>query len=76
MSDTWNGEGGPLASCAIITTRANELVKPLHERMPVILPESAWDAWLEPANADVEGLQALLKPGEPGLLTLRRVSPG
>jgi putative SOS response-associated peptidase YedK len=34
-------------SCAILTTEANELVRPVHERMPVILPQQYWPAWLD-----------------------------
>ena len=32
------GPGGPVESCAVITTEANELVRPVHDRMPVIPP--------------------------------------
>ena len=35
---------------------------PIHERMPVILGQEAWDAWLTPENASVEGLKGLLVP--------------
>lgn len=74
VSDTWRGPDGPLTSCAIITTDANESVRPLHDRMPVILPEAAWAAWLDPNNRDAEALQALLRPCDPGLITLWPVS--
>ena len=50
-------------SCTIVTTRANELVAPAHDRMPVVLAEpSAWEAWLDPAlgAADVAPLLAPL----------------
>ena len=39
-------------SCAIVTTDANEKLAPIHDRMPVVLPESAWDEWLDPDNHD------------------------
>lgn len=42
-------EGTELETYTIVTTSANELIRPLHERMPVILPESAWSEWLDPA---------------------------
>jgi len=35
----------PIESCTIITTSANEVMKPIHERMPVILPETHFDEW-------------------------------
>ncbi|WP_082050498.1 SOS response-associated peptidase family protein [Risungbinella massiliensis] len=35
--DTWDKEGDVLHTCTIITTNANDLMKPIHNRMPVIL---------------------------------------
>jgi putative SOS response-associated peptidase YedK len=67
------GEGG-LRSATIITTTANDLMGRVHDRMPVILPASAWDAWLDPANHDVEALGRLLVPAPPDALTMRPVS--
>jgi putative SOS response-associated peptidase YedK len=52
-------------SCVIITTDANELLAPIHDRMPVVLPESAWDEWLDRENRDVGKLQRLLVPAPP-----------
>jgi len=49
-------------SCAIVTTRANDIVAPLHDRMPVVLPEACWAAWLDPALHDVTQLGAMLVP--------------
>lgn len=51
-----------IRSCAIITTDANELVQPVHDRMPVALSESVWDTWLDRDNRDVDALAELLKP--------------
>ncbi len=62
-------------SCAIITTEANEMTTEVHNRMPVILEESDWDAWLDPNNQDVEGLQELLQPAGEAVLDLRPVNP-
>ena len=39
--------GLELVSCAVVTTTPNELMAPIHDRMPVVLPESAWDRWLD-----------------------------
>lgn len=55
-------EGERLASFAIVTTEANELVAPLHDRMPVILPRMSWDAWLDPAPKAPAELLPLLCP--------------
>jgi putative SOS response-associated peptidase YedK len=52
----------PLESCTIITTDANELVRPLHDRMPVILDEEGCRQWLEAAEVDAEVLQSILRP--------------
>ena len=63
--DSWRGpagsEGPPLESAAIITTDANELCRPLHDRMPVILHEADYARWLDPGTPKEE-LQALLVP--------------
>jgi putative SOS response-associated peptidase YedK len=51
-----------LRTCAIVTTRANDLLAPIHDRMPVVLPEDAWDAWLDPRVRETDDLQAMLAP--------------
>jgi putative SOS response-associated peptidase YedK len=57
------GDDAPrIRTFTIITTQANDLLEPIHERMPVVLPESEWDAWLDPENQDVDALEALLVP--------------
>lgn len=63
-----------LRSCAIITTDANELLAPIHDRMPVILPESAWEGWLDPDNHDRDALARLLVPAPDDALELWPVS--
>lgn len=56
------GPDGWLRSCVIVTTAANELLAPIHDRMPVVLPESAWAQWLDPEEHDVDALARLLVP--------------
>lgn len=78
-SQGWGRSGVPpttarLRTCSIVTTKANDTVAPLHERMPVILPPSAWDAWLDPANWDTVTLARLLVPAPAELLTAHPVS--
>lgn len=63
----------PVTSCSIITTEANDDMKPLHDRMPVILPIESWANWLSP-QASVGQLGELLKPLPDGLLTHTSVS--
>ena len=61
--DHWApADGQPLETCTILTTTPNELVRPIHDRMPVILPPSAYGAWLDPKTSDVPTVQALLTP--------------
>ena len=55
-------EGEELESCSIIVTDANEIIRPIHERMPTILAPEDWDAWLETDAKDAGSLQILLKP--------------
>ncbi|MEO6988991.1 MAG: SOS response-associated peptidase [Aquihabitans sp.] len=63
-----------LRSATIITTAANETMAPIHDRMPVVLPPTAWDDWLDPDNADLESLGHLLVPAPPEILVLHPVS--
>jgi putative SOS response-associated peptidase YedK len=44
--------GGVLRSCTIITCPANELIAPVHDRMPVILATEDYERWLDPSRAD------------------------
>ena len=63
-----------LRSATIITTSPNELMATIHDRMPVILPPSAWSTWLDEDNADLDTLGRLLVPAPSEILTLRPVS--
>ncbi len=51
-------EGEVLDSCAIVTTEANALLMPIHDRMPVIIAPEHYARWLDPANAEVADLIA------------------
>lgn len=67
-------EGEELESCSIIVTEANEIMRPIHDRMPVILAPDDWDAWLGTEAKDAGGLQGLLKPYPAEDMTARPVS--
>jgi putative SOS response-associated peptidase YedK len=59
----WKSPSGDwLRSSTIVTTAANEAIADLHDRMPVILPTAAWDAWLDPGEDDLDLLAGLLVP--------------
>lgn len=61
--DTWEGpDGSSLQTCTLITTTPNELMEPIHDRMPAILHPRDYAKWLDPAPQTPERLQALLKP--------------
>jgi putative SOS response-associated peptidase YedK len=49
-------EGETLDTCTIITTEANALLRPLHDRMPVIVPREAYEQWLDPTEPDPDAL--------------------
>lgn len=73
--DHWDkGAEPPLDSFSIIVTDANEAIKPLHERMPVILHPHAYDLWLDPAIQDPARLQPLLRPCPAGWVNAYPVS--
>lgn len=54
----------PLETCTIITTQANQVTRPIHDRMPVILSAGDYDLWLDPQVQDANRLDALLRPFE------------
>ena len=61
--DSWRKpDGNELQSYTIITTQANELLKPIHGRMPVILDKPAQMAWLDPDVTEPKIVTALLQP--------------
>lgn len=59
----WQGqEGEQIDSYTILTTEPNDLVRPIHDRMPVILARHNYEIWLDPKIQDVEQLKPLLRP--------------
>jgi putative SOS response-associated peptidase YedK len=66
--------GDELRTCSIVTTTPNPLMEPIHDRMPVMLPEHAWDTWLDPEVNDPAALQELLVPFPADKMKERRVS--
>jgi putative SOS response-associated peptidase YedK len=72
--ETWTGPNGEeLDTAAIVTTRANATLAPLHDRMPVVIPPDAFDLWLDP-NADLQMAASLMVPAPDDLLTAYEVS--
>jgi putative SOS response-associated peptidase YedK len=60
--ERWEKQGEPVETCTILTTDANELMQPIHERMPVIISPDQYGAWLDPRCQDTEKLTKLLRP--------------
>jgi len=61
--DSWKSSSGEVIhTCTILTTEPNELMKDIHDRMPVIIPKEQQSLWLNPHNHDKEQLKSLLIP--------------
>jgi putative SOS response-associated peptidase YedK len=61
--ESWTSpEEEEIKTCTIITTEANVLLKPIHDRMPAILSREAEAVWLDPTIQDPERLLPYLKP--------------
>jgi len=73
--ERWEGPDGAIDSCALLTTAANELMRPIHDRMPVILDPQTFDLWLDPSMQDVERVQSLLRPYPAEAMIAYPVSP-
>ncbi len=73
--ENWQSpESDNIVSCSIITTAANETVQPVHDRMPVILPEGNWEEWLDPSIKNAQQVLPLLKPYDPAAMKKDAVS--
>ncbi|HCM15933.1 MAG TPA: DUF159 family protein [Candidatus Cloacimonas sp.] len=73
--DLWESDDGSyVPSLGIITTEANELMLPLHHRMPLILPPDAYDPWLNDSFQDLNALRGLLLSFSEPKLQYHRVS--
>jgi len=59
--DLWKGPDGPIVSCSIVTTTPNNLVEPLHDRMPVVVSPHDYASWLDPATSS-EKIRPLIRP--------------
>lgn len=59
--ERWSRDGEEIQSCTIVTTEPNELMKPIHNRMPVIVQPDDYYRWLDPAFDDGAPLQPVLQ---------------
>jgi putative SOS response-associated peptidase YedK len=67
-------EGEIIETCTILTTEANDVLRPIHDRMPVILNSENWDMWLDPSFNNKHELQEILKPYSADAMTSHPVS--
>jgi len=69
-----DANGEEIESCSLLTTEANELMEPIHNRMPVIIEPKNYDLWLDPEVKNPELLQPLLHPYPTEQMTTHPVS--
>ncbi|MBI1337399.1 MAG: hypothetical protein GC164_10605 [Phycisphaera sp.] len=63
--ETWqDADGNELETCAVLTTRPNQLMHSIHDRMPVILHDRDYDRWLDTSPGHARGLEDLYEPFE------------
>ncbi len=61
--DRWtDSEGNEIETCTLMTTEPNELMKPIHHRMPVIVQPQDYEVWLDPQVQKAEQVQHVLRP--------------
>jgi len=73
--DRWEGEGESLDSCSIIVMPANEVMKPLHDRMPAIIAPAHYDLWLDSRVTDKDKIMTYLNSAPSSQLMTYPISP-
>lgn len=71
--EDWERDGAFLRTFCILTTDANSDMRPIHNRMPVLLPPEEWSRWLDPNIQNPDELAPLMRPAPPDTLKFRRV---
>lgn len=79
LAGLWSGWRDPdtdqlVRSFAIVTTAPNDLLRPIHDRMPVVVPEADWERWLDPTIEDPAKLKDLLVPAQDSALEAYPIS--
>jgi putative SOS response-associated peptidase YedK len=63
LYETWiSPERKPVHTCTIITTEPNDLLRPIHDRMPVMVKKELEDFWIDPSSHNSRDLLSILKP--------------
>ncbi|MEN6320591.1 MAG: SOS response-associated peptidase [Syntrophaceae bacterium] len=75
LHETWTSpDQQQINTCTIITTVANQLIEPIHDRMPVIVPKDLEMKWIDPENQNQEELISILKPFQPEEMKMSEVT--
>jgi putative SOS response-associated peptidase YedK len=75
LMETWHEPGGSeMDTAAILTTAANDDLKPIHDRMPVVIQEQDFARWLDCRNQEPRHVTDLLRPADPGFFEAIAVS--
>jgi putative SOS response-associated peptidase YedK len=79
LAGLWAGRRDPetgevLRTFTIVTTRPNTFMAPIHDRMPVVVPQESWATWLDTSPPDLAEVHALLEPREDIALSAHPVS--
>lgn len=72
--DYWQSDEQAIYSCTIITTEANERIKPIHSRMPVLLDGEQEQLWLDPSLTDRDYIKSLLVPFDEEAIDVQPIS--
>ncbi len=70
----YSPEGDEIRTATILTTEPNDLMKSIHDRMPVILPREHYEVWLAPGDQKADDLRPLMKPFDASRMAAYAVS--
>ncbi|MBL9187849.1 MAG: SOS response-associated peptidase [Opitutaceae bacterium] len=74
--ESWRApDGTAFETCALITTEPNDLMRPIHHRMPVMLTPEQFAPWLDPRTTEPEKLAPLLRPPAADTMSALAVGP-
>ncbi|MDT3668948.1 MAG: SOS response-associated peptidase [Aromatoleum sp.] len=74
LLERWTGPEGEVRTFAILTTAANDIMRPIHDRMPVIVQPKDYAAWLDPHLTDADLVRELADEFPPGLMRAHPVN--
>jgi len=69
-----DGDGTKIVSCTILTRAATEVIAPIHDRMPLMIPPAHWDSWLDPSLEDAADMLRTIEPPPDDLFQIYAVS--